>query len=251
MSDIKPDDAPVFLSEDRGSVRILRMNRPAKLNALNTPLTQALHDGLLQADADDSVRAVVLAGEGRAFCAGADVEEFKDLTASNPQMTETRSALTMRTHVNLRHLRKPIVSAVQGSAVGGGAGLAIGCDMMVASTDLKFGFPEIRHSIVPAIVMTTLQRQIGAKKAFEIISLGKLLKADEVLALGLANRIVEPDAVLDAAMEIATAWSVAKPAAMMALKGLFYEVGDLPFVEAMEAGRRTNVQMRAFREDGA
>jgi enoyl-CoA hydratase/carnithine racemase len=132
--------------------------------------------------------------------------------------------------------------------MGGGAGLAIGCDMMVAATDLKFGYPEMRHSIVPAIVMTGLQRQLGRKIAFELISLGRILGAQEVQALGLANRIAEPAALLDTALAIASTWAKANPQAMAAAKGLFYRVADLNYAAAMEAGRDVNALMRAFRD---
>lgn len=240
----------VLLTEDRGAVRIVRMNRPDKLNALNTALTQALLEALEAADQDEGVRSIVLAGAGRGFCAGADLSEFKDLTPERQHLVVKRADLTCRTQSMLQKLGKPIVSAVQGSAVGGGAGLAIGCDMMVAGSDLKFGYPELKHSIVPALVMTGMQRQLGRKIAFELISLGRLLKAEEAHALGLANRVVPPDRVLDAALEIAEAWARANPMAMQAAKSLFYRVADLPYDAAMAAGRDVNALMRGFRESG-
>jgi len=238
----------VLLTEDRGAVRILRLNRPNKLNALNTVLTQALLDALLAADAEDGVRAIVLAGEGRGFCAGADLAEFKDLTPAQQHLVVRRAHLTCRTQSVMQKLGKPVVSAVHGVAVGGGAGLAIGCDMAVAGTDLRFGYPELKHHIVPALVMTGLQRQLGAKLAFELISLGRLLGAEEARAAGLFNRVVAPDGVLDEALGIAEAWAAASPAAMAAAKGLFYRVADLPYDAAMAAGRDVNARMRAFRE---
>ncbi len=237
-----------FASEDRGAVRILWMDRPAKLNALDTALTRALHDALVAADADASVRALVLAGRGRGFCAGADLGEFRDLTPANQRLVLERADLTTRTQMLLKRISKPIVSAVQGAAMGGGAGLAIGCDMMVAATDLKFGYPEMKHSIVPAIVMTDLQRQLGRKTAFELVSLGRILGGAEVLGLGLANRLVEPAAVVDEALSIATVWAAAHPAAMGATKSLFHRVADLPYEAAMAAGRDVNALMRGFRD---
>jgi enoyl-CoA hydratase/carnithine racemase len=147
----------------------------------------------------------------------------------------------------MQEMTKPIVSAVQGAAIGGGAGLAIGCDMMVAGEDLKFGYPELKHGIVPALVMTGLQRQLGRKAAFEMISLCRLISAEEAQALGLVNRIVASDAVVDAAFEIASQWAKTNPMAMAAAKTLFYRVAELPFDAAMAAGRDVNAQMRGFR----
>jgi len=247
MPDTNPTE-PLVVSEDHGHVRILRLNRPTKLNALNTPLTQALHDALVAADSDGSVRAIVLAGQGRGFCAGADLSEFKDLTPDQQHLVVRRADLTCRTQSLLQNLSKPIVSAVQGSAIGGGAGLAIGCDMFVAASDLKFGYPELKHSIVPALVMTALQRALGRKQAFEMISLGRLIGAEEARALGLVNVVTEPAAVVGAALEIAQIWASFNPMAMAAAKSLFYRVADLPYEAAMAAGRDVNAIMRGFRD---
>jgi len=243
------DASPILISEDRGPVRILSLNRPDKLNALDTALTQALHDAMLAADADEAVRAIVLTGAGRAFCAGADLAEFSTLTPANRDLVEKRADLTCRTQAMMQRLSKPVVSAVRGAAVGGGAGLAIGCDMMVAGADLKFGYPELKHAIVPALVMTGLQRSLGRKAAFEMISLGRLIGAEEARALGLVNRIVAPEAVVEVALEIADQWAAAHPKAMAAVKSLYYRVADLPYDEAMAAGRTVNAQMRSFREE--
>lgn len=233
--------------EDWDVVRIIRMNRPDKLNALNTELTQGLLDALNAADGDETVRAVVLAGEGKGFCAGADLAEFKDLTPDQQHRVLARADLTCRLQCRLQEMKKPVVSAVQGAAVGGGAGLAIGCDMMVAGADLKFGYPELKHDIVPALVMTGLQRQLGRKAAFEMVSLGRLIGAEEAQTLGLANRVVAVDVVIDTALEIANQWAKANPMAMAAAKALFYRVADLPFDAAMAAGRDVNALMRGFR----
>jgi enoyl-CoA hydratase/carnithine racemase len=238
--------AGVLVTEDRAAVRILRLNRPAKLNALDTALTRALHDALRAAGEDEAVRAIVLTGAGRAFCAGADLTEFADLTPEHQDAVLRRADLTSRTQMLLQQLAKPIVSVVRGAALGGGAGLAIGCDMMVAASDLRFGYPEVRHSIVPAIVMTGLQRQLPRKVAFELISTGRMLSAREVHELGLANRVVEPEDALEAGLEIASAWAAASPAALAATKGLFYRVADLGYEEAMRAGRDVNALMRGF-----
>ncbi|MGV9862369.1 enoyl-CoA hydratase/isomerase family protein [Rhodococcus koreensis] len=241
-------DPQVLTVIDDGPVRILTLNRPDKLNALNTALTQALHDALVAADHDLTVKAVVLAGTGRGFCAGADLSEFTDLTPDHAHQVAHRADLTARTQMLPQQISKPIVSVVQGAAVGGGAGLAIACDMMVAATDIKFGYPEVKHSIVPALVMTGIQRHLGRKLAFELISTGRLLRADELLQHGLANAIVEPERALERGLSIAHNWSQYSPAALSAIKDLFYRVADLPFDSAMKAGRDVNQIMRSFRE---
>lgn len=237
----------LILTEDRSATRIVTMNRPDKLNALNTALTQGLLDALLEADAAEGVRAVVLTGSGRGFCAGADLAEFKNLTPAQAGAVEARADLTCRLQMAMQKMGKPIVSAVRGAAVGGGAGLAIGCDMVVASTSMKFGYPELKHSIVPALVMTGLVRALGRKQAFEMVSLGRLIGAEEALRLGLVNRVVEGDPLPDA-LEIAEAWGAYDPRAMRAAKSLLYRVDELPTEAAMMVGRDVNALMRSFRE---
>ncbi|MBL9055767.1 MAG: enoyl-CoA hydratase/isomerase family protein [Rhodobacteraceae bacterium] len=239
----------LVLTEDRGAVRILTMNRPDKLNALNTALTQAIVDAFLAADAAPQVRAVVLAGAGRGFCAGADLAEFKYLTPDQAEAVQRRADLTCRVQMVMSQISKPVVAAVHGAAVGGGAGLAIGCDMTVVGPDLKFGYPEVRHSIVPALVMTGLVRALGRKQAFEMISLGRLIGAEEALHLGLVNRIA--DDPLAEALAIAEVWAAAEPRAIRAAKSLFYRVAELPTEAAMQVGRDVNAMMRAFREPKA
>jgi enoyl-CoA hydratase/carnithine racemase len=237
---------PVLLVEDRGPVRIVRMNRPDKLNALNTALIRALHDALQAADEDDEVRALVLAGAGRGFCFGAGLSEFGK-TAADQQAAARRSHLARRMLTSLHQMSKPIVSVVQGAAVGAGAALAIGCDMLVAGSDIRLGYPEVQHAMVPGIVMPSLQRQIGGKLAFEMISLGRLLTAEEVMACNMANRVANPQDALEVGMGIASRWADTNALALSASKALFYRVADLTFDEATRTGRDISTIVRGFR----
>jgi enoyl-CoA hydratase len=119
--------------------------------------------------------------------------------------------------------------------------------MVVAGTDLKFGYPELKHSIVPALVMTGLVQHLGRKLAFELVSTGRLLTAAEAFEHGLVNRVVAPDEVLPAALEIAEHWAEVEPRAIAAAKDLLYRVADLPTDAAMRAGQDVNALMRGFR----
>ena len=236
----------VLLVEDRGAVRILTMNRPEKLNALNTPLTRALLDALVAAEAALEIRALVLTGAGRSFCAGADMSEFAGLTPDEPEAVLARSELTSRLQAQFPRLGKPVVSAVRGHALGGGAGLALACDLVVAAPSLKLGYPEVKHGTVPAIVLTGLVRQIGPKPAFELVALGEPVGAERALALGLVNRIVDDAQLLDEAVALAGRMAAVAPIAMRTTKELFYRVMELPFDQAIAAGRDANVMMRGF-----
>ena len=233
--------------EKKGAIAILTMNRPEKRNALNTELTRALLDGLRAADADASVHCVVLTGAGAGFCAGADLSEFKDLVPEKQHLVEERAELTMQLHLAFSKMAKPVVTAINGAAMGGGAGLAIAGDMALMAEGAKLGYPETRHGIVAAIVMANLVRQIGRKAAFEMVALGESIDAARALELGLINRIssnLMPDSIA-----LAEKLSEINPKAMTATKQLFHEVADLPLEEALRRGRETNKRMRTFRKD--
>ncbi len=238
----------IVLTETKGAVRIITMNRPDKLNALNTELTSALLDALHQADGDSAINAIVLTGAGRAFCVGADLSEFATLTAANPDAVQKRADLTMRLHMAFPKLGKPVIAAARGHAVGGGAGLCLACDLVIADPTLKLGYPETRHGIVAAIVMTNLVRQVGRKKAFELVSLGQSLSASEAEELGMINLIAAEDRLMEAALSMAEHIAKIEPEAMRATKELFYRVTELPYADAMQAGREVNEKMRGFRK---
>ncbi|MDX3908120.1 MAG: enoyl-CoA hydratase/isomerase family protein [Pigmentiphaga sp.] len=237
-----------LLIENRGAVRILTMNRPEKHNALNTALTQALHDALWQAEADGAVHAVILTGAGKSFCAGADTSEFSSLVPEDPLAVNARADLTTRLHLAFSRLSKPVVAAVRGNALGGGAGLAIACDLAVMAENVRFGYPELKHGIVAAVVMSNLVRQLGRKHAFELLSMGEPIDGARALALGLANRVAPDAQVLDAAVEMAEKLAGWSPVAMGTTKRLFHRVAELTLEEGLAAGRDVNVIMRGFRK---
>ncbi len=238
----------VLLAEDRGAVRVLTMNRPEKRNALNSELTQELLDALRKADVDDAVGAVVLTGAGQGFCAGADLSEFKDLQAA--VAAENRAELTMQLHLVFSRIAKPVVSAINGHAMGGGAGLAIAADMAVMADSAKIGYPESKHGIVAAIVMANLVRQVGRKAAFELVALGEPVDALRALELGMVNRVVPATEVMAYALSLAEKLAAVKRPAMAETKRLFHEVADLPLAAALERGRDTNKRMRNFAQLG-
>lgn len=222
------------------------MNRPEKRNALNTALTQALLDALRAADADPAVGCVVLTGAGQAFCAGADLSEFKDLTPEKQHMVDARAELTMQLHLAFSRMEKPVVTAINGAAMGGGAGLAVAGDMALMAQTATLGYPEVRHGIVAAVVMANLTRQAGRKAAFELVALGEPIGAERALALGMVNRVVPDGALMGEALALAAKLAAVSRPAMAATKRLFHEAADLPLAEALERGREANKRMRAF-----
>jgi enoyl-CoA hydratase/carnithine racemase len=233
-----------LLVETKGAVRILTLNRPDKRNALDTALSRMLLEALRTADADDVVRCVVLTGAGPAFCAGADLTEFKDL--KDPKAAQTRAELTMQLHLIFSKMITPVVTAINGSAMGGGAGLAIAGDLALMADGAKIGYPEAKHGIVAAIVMANLVRQVGRKAAFELVSLAEPIDAKRALALGMVNRVVASRDLPTEAMKIAAQLAAVSRAAMAQTKRLFHEVADLPLEAGLERGRDANKKMRTF-----
>jgi enoyl-CoA hydratase len=240
---------PDLLIDNDGTVRILTMNRPEKRNALNTALSEALLNSLREADADTSVRAIVLTGAGPAFCAGADLSEFAEMQSDSAAPVARRSQLTMELQGVFAKLSKPVVSAINGAAMGGGAGLAIGGDIAIISETARIGYPEVKRGIVAAVVMANLVRHVGRKAAFELVGTGEPVDAAHALVLGLVNRVAPPEKLMETALQFAQAMAAVAPQAMAATKKMFYLAAELPFEEALEAGRDINQRMRSLGSD--
>ena len=237
-----------LLTEDQGAVRVLTLNRPEKRNALDTALSRALLEALRAADGEDGVRCVVLTGAGPGFCAGADLSEFKGLR--DPKAAETRADLTMQLHLAFSKMVTPVVTAINGAAMGGGAGLAIAGDLAVMSASAKLGYPETKHGIVAAIVMANLVRQVGRKAAFELVALGEPIDAKRALELGMVNRVVPGTKLMSEARALAEQVAAVGRPAMAQTKRLFHEVADLPLERALARGRDVNRRMRNFEKLG-
>jgi enoyl-CoA hydratase/carnithine racemase len=145
-------------------------------------------------------------------------------------------------------ISKPVVSAINGAAMGGGAGLALAADLAVMAQSAKLGYPEVKHGIVAAIVMANLVRNVGRKAAFELVAAGEPVDAERACALGLVNRVTAPEKLMADAGALAEKLATVHRPAMAATKQLFYRVLDLPFEQALEEGRDINQRMRAFRK---
>jgi enoyl-CoA hydratase/carnithine racemase len=141
----------------------------------------------------------------------------------------------------------PVISAVRGNALGGGAGLAIACDMSVMAENVRFGYPELRSGIIAAVVMANLVRQLGRKLAFELVAMATPIDGKTARDMGLANRVVPDEQVVPIAMELAQRLAGWSPLAMAATKRTFHRVCDIPLDQALEVGRDANIMMRGYR----
>jgi enoyl-CoA hydratase/carnithine racemase len=214
----------ILLSETRGQVRVLVLNRPEKRNALSIALCAALVAAMRVADADPAVAAVVLAGAGAGFCAGGDLEERRVL-AADAAAWQARTAGADALLAAPGAMGKPVVAAVHGRMVGMGASLALCCDMVVAADDLRIAWPEARHDIYPTLVAPMLLRHLGPKLAFELLASGRAVEAAEALSLRLVNRVVAREALLEAACALAESAAQYGPRSMRGMKAWINAAG--------------------------
>ena len=238
------------LNERRGPLLLLRLNRPEVRNALNGELVAALHAELLAAQSDPGVRCAVLCAAGTVFSAGADL---KALQALGEASSEENRADSQRL-ADLLHLiytsRLPVVAAVEGAAVAGGAGLASVCDLVVAGEGARLGYTEVRLGFVAAIVMVFLVRAVGEKHARELLLTGRLVSAAEAWRMGLINEVVPVGQAeiraLKLAAEIAQASSTALASTremLSLLPGMGLEEG-LRYAVGMNAWTRTTDDLK-------
>lgn len=214
----------ILRSERRGAVAVLTLDRPASLNALDRALLEAIASEVAAVGADPGVRALVLTGEGRAFAAGADIAQMRALS---PVEALAFGRLGHAATAALEALAVPTIAAVNGFALGGGCELALACDWIYASTKARFGQPEVGLGLVPGFGGTTrLVRRVGIAWAKELVLTGAPVAADEALRIGLANRVFEPDALLDAAIAAGEAIAAKGPVAVAAAKRIMQEGQD-------------------------
>jgi enoyl-CoA hydratase len=205
-----------LLSEDRGAIRTLTINRPDKLNALNRETIGELHIAFDQARHDDAIRVVVLAGAGeKAFVAGADIAELATLNPIEARRASRAGQSMMR---RVETLGKPVIARIQGYTLGGGMELAMSCHLRIASDKAKFGQPEINLGLIPGFGGTQrLLRLAGRSAALELCLLGHQIDAARALALGVLNRVVAADKLDE---EIAAVADQLASSAPIALEGI-------------------------------
>jgi enoyl-CoA hydratase len=180
---------------------VLTINRPEALNALNGEMLDEMDRALDEAAADKEIKALILTGEGRSFVAGADIAVQSVFDAEAGRAWGRKGSAVFR---KLEQMEIPTIAAVNGFALGGGCELALACDMIVASRKAKFGQPEVTLGITPGFSGTQrLPRKIGVSKAKELIFTGEMIDGTEAERIGLANKVVEPEELMDTALELA------------------------------------------------
>jgi enoyl-CoA hydratase len=210
--------------ERRGAVALLTLDRPKALNALDRATLESLLARAQELAGDASLRAVVLTGAGKAFAAGADIAAMRSMS---PIEGEAFSQLGHSALSALENLPVPTIAAVNGYALGGGCELALACDWIYASNRARIGQPEVNLGLIPGFGGTSrLARRVGPGAVRELVLSGEPVKADAALQMGLANRVCEPDALLDAALASASVVASKGPRAVAVAKRVLLEGGD-------------------------
>ena len=216
--------------ETRGRVGLITLDRPQQLNALNDRLMDQLGQALLDADADDGLGALVLAGGTKAFAAGADIEAMADWSF----MDVYQSSFITRNWETIRQVRKPVLAAVSGYAMGGGCELALSCDIIVAAESAQFALPEVKLAMLPGAGGTQrLPRAVGKAKAMDMCLSARVLNAVEADRYGLVSRVVPDNELLDHTLALADKIAGFSLPALMAIKASVNRAWESPLSEGI------------------
>jgi enoyl-CoA hydratase len=226
---------PLVLSETRGRVGWATLNRPKALNALNDPLIDELVAALQRFDHDDAIGVIVITGSEKAFAAGADIAAMKDRTF----VDAFKDDFITRNWDKVRQVRKPLIAAVAGYALGGGCELAMACDLIIAADSARFGQPEIKLGIMPGAGGTQrLTRAVGKAKAMDLILSGRVMDAQEAERCGLVARVVPAERLHAEALEVATTIALYSLPAVMAAKEAVNRAFESALADGMLFERR-------------
>lgn len=219
----------LILTETRGRVGLITLNRPKVMNALNHQLVQEVMDALESFDAQEDVGAMVITGSEKAFAAGADIKEMAGKSSSEMKAVDYTAVFD-----RIRKIGKPVIAAVSGWALGGGCEVALSCDMIVASETAKFGQPEITIGVIPGAGGTQrLTRAVGKAIAMEMILNNRTLTAQEASQFGLVNRVVPVGTFLDETLKLAGEIASRPPLAIRAAKRMINQVYERSLTEGL------------------
>lgn len=249
MTDTSQVDAPAALTERRGNVLLITLNRPDARNAVNAAVSTGVGDALRDAQNDPEVRAVVITGAGQSFCAGADLKAIsRRENLYHPDHPEWGFAGYVQHFID-----KPTIAAVNGTALGGGTELALASDLVIAEERTKFGLPEVKRGLIAAAGgVFRIVEQLPRKIAMELIFTGEPMSSQDALQWGLINQVVPDGTVVDAALALAERITVNAPLAVWASKRVAVGVDDGVIAGDVAGWNRTMREMSGvFRSEDA
>jgi enoyl-CoA hydratase len=222
-----------ILTETRGRLAIVTLNRPKALNALNSELVGELNTALDGFQADPAIAVIVLTGSEKAFAAGADIREMKDKT-----FEEVKAERFLESWDHINTIRKPLIAAVCGYALGGGLEYALACDIVIAADTAKFALPEVTLGVIPGLGGTQrMARAIGKVKAMEMILTGRMMDAAEAERFGLVSRVVPQDQVMTETLAIAEKIAAFSQPVISAAKEAIRAAFEQPMTEGLRHER--------------
>ena len=227
-----------------GAVARLTLNRPEKRNALSAELVAELKAALRDADADEGIRVVAISGAGKDFCSGADLSALRKIAGASVMENLADVDDLAELFLLPRRMKKPVVACVRGRALAGGCGLATACDLVLASADAQFGYPETRIGFVPAMVMAITRRNVSEKRAFDLLVRGLPVSAAEAERMGLINQVFADDAFDAETDAVLRDLAERSASAVQLAKRLLYNSDALGFEAAVRAGADVNVVAR-------
>lgn len=223
--------ADEILTEKKGHIGIITLNRPDRYNTFNVPLAVKLNDALHEFDGDKNIRVIVIKGAGKNFSTGIDLTEFKNKTKQ--EYVEFVKLMELHNHT-LHNIVKPTIASIHGYAVANGAGLSFACDFTIAADNAMLGTTAINIGLICLGPMVPLLRIVGKKIALEMVMTGKIIKADEALKLGLVNKVVPIDKLEEETLAFASELSSKNPNAISLGKKAFEALYDMPYEKSVD-----------------
>jgi len=242
------DKTRTVLYSNEGSVGRITLNRPEKRNALNDELIEALKNSIVTATSAESTRVILISGAGKDFCSGADLSALRKISQASVAENQADAHSLMELFLLIRQAPVPIVAAVRGKALAGGCGLASACDLVLASADAQFGYPEVNIGFVPAMVMAILRRNVSEKRAFELITRGEQISAAEAKEFGLVNQVFADEDFESAVTAYVNGFEKTSKSAVALTKTLLYQMDGMSFADALQAGVGVNVIARMTKD---
>src|SRR5216684_1477278 len=232
-----------LLLEIAGNIATITLNRPEKRNAISTPMMAELQTALDEIEKSHA-RVGILTGAGKAFCAGMDLDMLACIAKQSPAENQEDSRRIAKLFRRIWSFPRPLIGAVNGAAFAGGCGLATLCDFTLAVPEAKFGYTEVKIGFLPAIVSVFLMRQIGEKRARDLLLTGRIIEAAEAKEMGLVNEIVVPEKLMDRAKELADILIAASPSSLTRAKRLMTSAAAASVDADLERAVLENARIR-------
>lgn len=220
-----------ILTEKKGRIGFIILNRPEKLNTFNVPFANELNDNLKRMDMDNEIKVVIIKANGKNFSTGIDLDEFSGKT--HEEYRQIIKVMDEHNHT-IANMKKPVIAQVQGYALANGAGLVFACDMAVACESAKFGTTAINVGLICLGPALPLSKLVGRKKTLEMVLTGEIISAQEAYQLGLVNKIVPDEKLEEETLNLANVLALKSPLALQIGKQGIYKMQDIPYHQAAD-----------------